>query len=290
MIRARGLSKQYPGTLALDGVDLNVAEGSIYGLVGPNGAGKTTLLGVLAGLRRASAGTIERGTEHIALLPDTPHFDPWLSAREVADLARVLSFNPSLPTRVDELLELAGIADASGRPVGGFSRGMLQRLGLAATLVGDPELVLLDEPCSALDPLGRREVLDLIARLRGDATVVFSSHILADVQEVCDTVGILRSGRLIFEGPLQDLLVGKATPRYLIRVRDPSESLLAGLGEADWISDIEMLDPEQIRVTAASVDDAEAKLVPELARVGARVVSLTPEAPSLEDVFLEVVA
>ncbi|MEA2000612.1 MAG: ABC transporter ATP-binding protein [Actinomycetota bacterium] len=290
MIRTFGLSKNYGPTPALDDVDLNVTPGSIYGLVGPNGAGKTTLLGVLSGLRTATAGSMEIGTERIAMLPDTPHFDPWLTAREVVDLARALGSRPGAESRVDELLELTGIADAADRAVGGFSRGMLQRLGLAATLVGDPDLVLLDEPCSALDPLGRREVLDLIARLRGEATVVFSSHILADVQEVCDTVGILRQGRLLFEGSLGELLVGNAVPRYLIRLRAPLDPVVAGLRQLDWIRDVAVLDPEQIRVTANSLDEAEARLVPALANSGAYVVSLAPEAASLEDVFLEVVA
>lgn len=287
MIRTHGLSKSYGATAALTKVDLNVTPGSVYGLVGPNGAGKTTLLGVLSGLRTATAGSIEIESAQIAVLPDTPHFDPWLTAREVVDLARALGTNSS--RNIDELLELTGIADAADRAVGGFSRGMLQRLGLAATLVGDPDLVLLDEPCSALDPLGRREVLDLIARLRGEATVVFSSHILADVQEVCDTVGILRQGRLIFEGRLNDLLVGNAVPRYLVRLRDPLDPVVAQLREVGWIRDIEIIDPELIRVTAESLRAAEMALAGELAAAGAQVVSLAPEAPSLEDVFLEVV-
>ena len=290
MIKTEDLSKSYGSTAALDGVDLNVAHGSIYGLVGPNGAGKTTLLGVLSGLRTAGSGTIHLGTDRIAVLPDTPLFDPWLTAREVVDLARVLDNHRSDPSRVDELLDLSGIADSAGRAVGGFSRGMLQRLGLAATLVGEPDLVLLDEPCSALDPLGRREVLDLIARLRGEATVVFSSHILADVQEVCDTVGILRRGQLIFEGPLQQLLVGGAVPRYLIRLRAPLDPVVSALNEVDWIQAVEVVDPEQIRVTATSLDVAERHLVDALATAGGRVISLGPEAASLEDVFLEVVA
>lgn len=288
MIRSHGLSKSYGATAALAEVDLNVSRGSVYGLVGPNGAGKTTLLGVLSGLRAATAGSVEIETDRIAVLPDTPHFDPWLTAREVVDLARALGNNSSRD--IDELLALTGIADAADRAVGGFSRGMLQRLGLAATLVGEPELVLLDEPCSALDPLGRREVLDLIARLRGEATVVFSSHILADVQEVCDTVGILRRGRLIFEGRLEDLLVGRAVPHYLVRLRTPLDPVIERLREVSWISQVKIMDPELIRVTTDSLGTAEAGLVAELAAAGARVVSLAPEAPSLEDVFLEVVA
>ncbi|MDJ0923716.1 MAG: ABC transporter ATP-binding protein [Acidimicrobiia bacterium] len=288
MIRTLDLYKDYSSTRALNGVDLTVDSGSVYGLVGPNGAGKTTLLGVLSGLRSATAGQTEIGTDRIAMLPDTPFFDPWLTAHEVVALAHSMSGSTDV-ARIDELLELTGIADAADRAVGGFSRGMLQRLGLASTLVGGPQLVLLDEPCSALDPLGRREVLDLITRLRGEATVVFSSHILADVQEVCDTVGILREGTLIFQGRLQDLLVGHAVPRYLVRLRGSVEPVINRLREADWVHDVAVLDPEMIRVTAGSLEVAEAELVAVLAGTGAHVVSLVPEAPSLEDVFLEVV-
>ena len=290
MIETRGLAKDYGGQAALVDVDLNVSHGSVYGLVGPNGAGKTTLLGILAGLRKATSGSVSIATTEIGVLPDTPLFDQWLTAREVVDLALFMSTGGHDDSRVNLMLEQAGIADASDRPVGGFSRGMLQRLGLAASLVSEPELVLLDEPCSALDPLGRREVLDLIARLRGGATVVFSSHILADVQEVCDTVGILREGALVFEGPLQRLLVGRARPRYVVRLRGPVEPVVATLRSVDWIDEVAIVDPEQILVGGASLDQMEDGLVPALAAAGAQVVSLAPEAPSLEDVFLEVVS
>lgn len=289
MITTTGLTKDYGPTRALDHVDLNVAPGSVYGLVGPNGAGKTTLLGVLAGLRRATAGTIDIATTKVGVLPDTPLFDRWLTAREVVELSLDMSDGTTDPDRVAAVIAEAGIADAADRAVGGFSRGMLQRLGVAATLVGEPDLILLDEPCSALDPLGRREVLDLIARLRGGATVVFSSHILADVQEVCDTVGILRQGRLIFEGPLEELLVGEARPQYLVRLRPPVEPVLRALEKVDWIEAVAPVDPERIRVSGGNLAVLEAELVPALAAAGARVVSIAPDAPSLEDVFLEVV-
>ncbi len=290
MIETKGLVKSYGATLALDAVDVSVRRGSVYGLVGPNGAGKTTLLGILAGLRGQTSGSLSVAASQVGVLPDTPQFDPWLSGSEVIELAHFMSKGAHDPGRVDEMLEQVGLQDAADRAVGGFSRGMLQRLGLAASLVARPDLVLLDEPCSALDPLGRREVLDLIARLRGDATVVFSSHILADVQEVCDTVGILRQGQLIFEGPLEGLLVGKAQPRYLVRVRAPVDGVLTQLGGADFIQDAVAVGPDQIRVTSTSLDVLESRLVPVLANAGVRVVSLEPEAPSLEDVFLEVVA
>lgn len=289
MIRTVALEKRYGSIVAVDGVDLEVPRGSVYGLVGPNGAGKTTLLGMLAGLRRPTAGAIELGVDRrrVAVLPDTPHFDPWLTAWEVLDLARNLVDPAAASRQADELLVATGLGDAADRTVGGFSRGMLQRLGVASTLVGAPELLLLDEPCSALDPLGRREVLDLIARLRGAATVVFSSHILADVQEACDTVGILRNGRLLFQGPLEELLVGHAVPRYLIRLRSDPGPVLAALAGEPWVADIEELG-DVLRLGITSLHTAETRLAGILAASGAAVVSVGPEAVSLEDVFLEV--
>jgi ABC-type nitrate/sulfonate/bicarbonate transport system ATPase subunit len=159
----------------------------VYGLVGPNGSGKTTLLSLLAGLRRPTAGTIELEVEpgRVAVLPDTPTFDSWLTGREVIDLARSLSA-PHLPgSAVDDALARAGLTHAATRRVGGYSRGMLQRLGLATTLVGEPELLLLDEPCSALDPLGRREVLDTVRRLNREqgVTVVAITHHMEEAVE-----------------------------------------------------------------------------------------------------------
>jgi ABC-2 type transport system ATP-binding protein len=291
MIRTVGLQKHYGDTVAVAGVDLDVPTGSIYGLVGPNGAGKTTLLGMLAGLRHPTAGIIELevARRRVAVLPDTPHFDPWLTAWEVLDLARTL-VDPGIPReRSDELLHDTGLEEAADRTIGGFSRGMLQRLGVASTLVGNPELVLLDEPCAALDPLGRREVLDLIARLRRSATIVFSSHILADVQEVCDTVAILRQGSLLFQGPLEDLLVGKAVPRYLVRLRSDATQVAAALRHHPWVTGIEERG-DLLRVGVESLARAEEELPGALAAAGAVVVSMGPEAASLEDVFLEVMA
>ena len=289
IVTAHHLRKEYGRTVALDDVDLSVPAGSVYGLVGPNGAGKTTLLGILAGLRQPTSGTlnIEAAWAKVAVLPDTPQFDMWLTGREVVDLARVLT-DPSVPIdRVDEVLDQAGLADAAHRTVGGYSRGMLQRLGVASTVVGNPELLMLDEPSSALDPAGRREVLDLVARLRGESTVIFSSHILSDVQEVCDTVGILRSGRLLFQGPIGDLLVGNAVPNFLLRLRPPLDGAVTALQQASWVRSVEQLGGDSLRIGVQSVEEAEQNLAATLASCGARIVSFSPEAATLEQVFLE---
>ncbi|MFP3914752.1 MAG: ABC transporter ATP-binding protein [Actinomycetota bacterium] len=286
MIETRGLSKVYDGTVALEEVNLRVGPGAVYGLVGPNGAGKTTLLGLLAGLRRPTSGeiSITAGQDEVAVLPDTPRFDPWLTGRETVALAAHLTGGDE---RVEAMIEDAGLADARDRAVGGYSRGMLQRLGVACTLVGSPRLMLLDEPASALDPLGRREVLDLISRLRRRATVLFSSHILADVQEVCDTVGILDHGRLLFQGGIEELMVGSAVPRYLVRCRPPLEPVESSLRRHSWVTEVERTGAEELAVGVESVEDAEARLAGALAEAGARVVSFGPEAVTLERAFLE---
>lgn len=295
MIRTRGLIKRYGNHAALDGVDLLVPAGSVYGLAGQNGAGKTTLLGILAGLRAATEGevSVDAPPGQVAVLSDTPRFDPWLTGREVVALALTLSGGDGASAgaeqkdRVEEVLEQSGLTDAAQRRCGGYSRGMLQRLGIASTLVARPSLILLDEPASALDPQGRREVLDLIATLRGHATVLFSSHILGDVQEVCDAVGILHHGRLLFQGPLSDLLVGRAVPRYEVRVRTGADAVATALATEDWVTSAVATHDGAVQVEVESLAQAEAHLMGALARAGAHVVSLGPEEISLERAFLE---
>jgi ABC-2 type transport system ATP-binding protein len=289
VVRTQGLRKEYGGVAALDGVDVHVSAGSVYGLVGPNGAGKSTLLGILAGLRRPTEGTASLSVDRrrVAVMPDTPRFEPWLTAGEVVDLARTL-VAPELPLeRVTDALREAGLADVAGRRVGGFSRGMLQRLGLAAAIVGEPELLMLDEPAAALDPLGRREVLELVGRLGRRGTVLFSSHILSDVQRVCDTVGILREGRLLYEGGLEELLTGRVRPAYLVRVRPPVGPVVATLEAQPWVQEVERVGTNEVRVGVGSLEDAEARLPRVLAEIGARVVAIEPAAADLESVFLE---
>ncbi len=295
MIRTQGLIKRYGAHAALDGVNLNVPTGSVYGLAGPNGAGKTTLLGILAGLRNATEGevTVEAAAGEVAVLSDTPRFDPWLTGKEVVALALTLGAGPEARTarenaeRVDEVIEQSGLTDAAKRRCGGYSRGMLQRLGIAATLVARPSLILLDEPASALDPQGRREVLDLITTLRGQATVLFSSHILGDVQEVCDTVGILHRGQLLFQGPLSELLVGRAIPRYEVRVREGAEAVAGALSREEWVSSATAAEGGTVYVEVTSLADAERRLMGALAATGAPVMAMRPEEVSLERAFLE---
>ena len=287
--RTESIRKVYGSTVALDDVHLRVEAGSVYGLVGPNGAGKSTLIGLVAGLRRPTAGSVHLGVQRrrMSVMPDTPRFDTWLTAAEVVDLARTM-VAPELPaSSVAEALAQAGLADVANRRVGGFSRGMLQRLGIAATIVSEPELLMFDEPASALDPLGRYEALELIGRLAQRSTILFSSHILADVQRVCDTVGVLREGRLLYQGPLDTLLSERVQHVYVVRVREPVEPLAQALAGQPWVRETSPLGHGRLRIEVTSVAEAEARVAGVVDSVGARLISFEPEAADLESVFLE---
>ena len=205
------LTKRYGKLTALAGLNLTLHDGTVHGLVGPNGAGKTTMLSVISGLRRKTSGEIIFGvpTNKVMLMPDTPDFFPLLTAREIVDLARYPFRKEVSEESVTEVIELVGLGDSIDRRVGGFSRGMKQRLGLATTLIGEPQLLLLDEPCSALDPIGRREILDVILRLRSKSTVLFSTHLLSDVEAVCDSVTVVDHGKALYEGTVSGIRKSK---------------------------------------------------------------------------------
>jgi len=205
------LTKRYGKLTALAGLDLTLHDGTVHGLVGPNGAGKTTMLLIISRLKRKTSGEITFGvpTNKVMLMPDTPDFFPLLTAREIVDLARYPFRKEVSEESVTEVIELVGLGDSIDRRVGGFSRGMKQRLGLAATLIGEPQLLLLDEPCSALDPIGRREILDVILRLRSKSTVLFSTHLLSDVEAVCDSVTVVDHGKALYEGTLSGIRKSK---------------------------------------------------------------------------------
>jgi ABC-2 type transport system ATP-binding protein len=294
IVTTSGLTRDYGGA-GLFGVDLVVPRGAIYGLVGPNGAGKTTLLSLLSRTRRADRGAINMrtGRHRIAVCPDVPEFDGWLTAAEVVDLARSLvapagdgQAVAAGRQAVAAALMTAGLADSAGRRVGGFSRGMVQRLGLACALVGEPELLILDEPTSALDPAGRAEMLSLVAGMRGRRTVIFSSHILADVQRIADHVGILRGGRLLYQGATKDLIDTYLEPSWLVRVAGDLRPVVTAMTGQPWATRVEPVGADTLRVDAASIEAGERGIPAAIAACGARQVSCEPVAANLESAFL----
>ena len=282
-VRTRALTKVFPAGVGLHAVDLSVPARGVYGLVGPNGAGKTTLLSLLAGLRRPDSGEIAAASR-MMLCPDTPAFEPWLTAAETVELFHGLG--PEAPIGTDRALRLAGLAGTRDRRVGGFSRGMAQRLGLAVVLASGADVLLLDEPTSALDPQGRSDILDLIKTLGRDHAVVFSSHILADVQRVADTVGVLREGRLIYQGPVEELLDRHTRPSWRLHLRSGAGPLADRLGHLGWVASVERQE-QGLRVDTTSLHAGETLLPAEITASGAELIAFNPVGADLESVFLD---
>jgi ABC-2 type transport system ATP-binding protein len=302
-IEVESLTKRYPGgVLALDHLDLVVPTGSVFGLLGPNGAGKTTCLRLLAGMTRATAGhAVVAGIpvasdalgvrSRLGYLEQDPRAYGWMTGREqLRMLGRLHGLGgDQLEHAISEVLARVDLADAADRRSGTYSGGMRQRLGIAGALVHRPPVLVLDEPVSALDPEGRRDVLGLIADLRGEVTVLFSTHVLADVERICDRVGILAHGHLIVEGPLAELLDRYALPVYRVEP-EPGQAgaigdLVARLRGVPWVTDAVA---EHGLITIAVSDPATAgrELLPVIASVGLGVVSVARARPTLEDVFL----
>jgi ABC-2 type transport system ATP-binding protein len=304
-IRVEGLQKHFGKVQALDGLTFSVDEGVVFGFLGPNGAGKTTTIRILAGLAGASGGqawvaeqpvTVGRTTlaRRIGYLPEDPAFYTWMTPAEFLDHVGAVFGLAALQrrARTRELLELVGLAAYGKRRIGGFSRGMRQRLGIAQALINRAPVLFLDEPVSALDPVGRKEVLDLIAQLRGQCTVLMSTHILADVERVCDSVGIISRGRLVAEERQEELLARYAAPAFELEAENGySEAMQVwarALRKVPWVCSV-AVDGTVVRVAVADVDRAKRELLPCALQAGLSLRRYEMMRPSLEDVFLRLV-
>lgn len=299
MIRIENLVKHYGTVHALDGLSLNVEAGVVYGFLGPNGAGKTTTMRILSGLARSDDGRAwildkEIGTSGtdvrhlLGVLPEEPVFYPWMTAREYLKdfVARLYYLDATAARkRTDELLSTVGLKEARNRRIGGFSRGMRQRLGLAQALIHNPPVLLLDEPVSALDPAGRKEVLELIESLRGKATILLSTHILADVERICDVVGIINQGRLIVQEQREELLRQYTSPAFEIELEEGYEGWMERTRQLPFVEKMTFDNPT-IRVLVKDVRSAQKILLDSLAAEDLLVRRFEILHPSLEDVFL----
>lgn len=278
---------------ALKHLNLEVGSGEIFGLLGPNGAGKTTTLKLLMGLIFPTSGTAtilgrplgDRSVKaRIGFLPESPYFYDYLKGMEFLDYyARLYGMGRSvLRRRIPEMLELVGLSDAADLPLKGFSKGMLQRIGLAQALLNDPDVIFLDEPQSGLDPLGRKEIRDIILRVKeAGKTVFFSSHILSDAEMICDRVGILYKGELIDVGPLGKMLSAKVKS-YEVVAANVSPQTVEEIG-AFAVKTLK--EGETVMFLVESENDAQ-QAVEKIFLDGARLISYTPVKETLEEYFI----
>jgi ABC-2 type transport system ATP-binding protein len=300
-IRCEGLHKSYGKLEALKGLDLTVPMHSIFGLLGPNGAGKSTTIKLLtrqiapgggqawvAGV--PITGQVSDVRSRIGYLSEQPAFYPWMSGREFLDFVGELF---GLSTRVrrqrcDELLELVGLTSAARRKIGGYSHGMRQRLGIAQALINRPEVLLLDEPVSALDPIGRKEILELLAGLKGQSTVFFSSHILADVDRICDEVAVLDHGVLLAQAGTQTLKEQYAQPLITIKLETDAQVLVNLLEQESYVQKVEV-NGEDARVLVSDLTTAKHRLPECLVNAHLPLLRYEVALPTLEDVFVRLI-
>ena len=297
-----GLSKCYasgwpgrPPFVALDGLSLTVTRGEVFGFLGPNGAGKTTTLKILMGLVRPTSGSVSvlgkpaghvETRRRVGFLPESPYFYDYLTAEEFLGFyGRLAGLGPAvIRQRVSDLLALVSLIDAKTRQLRNFSKGMLQRIGLAQALIHDPELIILDEPMTGLDPVGRKEVRDLILSLRDRGkTIFFSTHILHDVEMICDRVGIVMRGRLMASGRVEELIRSDQTQSVEIvcqQVNGEGNALIRSMATRV------LQQGQQCLIVLPNADSLDA-LVTEIRRQGGRLISVTPHKTSLEDLFFQ---
>jgi ABC-2 type transport system ATP-binding protein len=291
-VAARGLVKRYGDLVAVDHVDLTVEAGDVFGYLGPNGAGKTTSLRMLLGLIRPTAGSIElfgrdplrhgaRALDGVAGFVEAPRFYPYLSGRR--NLRLLADYDePRTRHRIEEVLELVDLHKRADDRVGGYSHGMKQRLGIAASLLRRPRLLLLDEPTTGLDPAGMRDMRELVRRLSDERiTVLLSSHLLAEVEELCNRVAIIRRGRIVYQGALAEL---KEQAGRTWRLRPSDVERARAIALANGVTDLGAANDE-LHFTASEETVAALTIALGQARVG--ITGLHTEAASLEDMFLE---
>jgi len=288
-IETSGLSKRFRRRVAVQPIDLAVPRGSLFGYLGPNGAGKTTTIRMLLGLARPTSGSakvlgrsVPRGLASVrrqmgSVLED-PAFYPRFSARLNLKILARTAADPAAFGRIDSLLELVGLTDRADDRVRTYSHGMRQRLGLAASMLHDPELIVLDEPATALDPAGIRDVRALLANMRDEGRTIFiSSHLLSEVEQICDQVAVVSKGRMVYQGPLAGLTTGTGQVRVEIGETDAAERAIRELG---WAV---ARDGDALRVTGAPAREVNRAL----ADRGLYAHGIAEGSRKLEDVFLE---
>jgi ABC-2 type transport system ATP-binding protein len=297
-VRARGITKSFGDVVALNGIDLDVTQGQIHGLVGPNGAGKTTLLGLLLGLAVADSGDLEilgapvgralAAPDGVAGFVDGPGLYPSLTARQNLAALAALRGEDARTTDIDDVLAEVGLTDVADDKTRGFSLGMRQRLGLAAALLTGPRLLVLDEPANGLDPAGKKHVHDVLNRLAEQGTaVVLSSHRMDDLEALCSEVTILATGRVVFSGPLGKLATENRELDYRLSTSDPDAARRVATDTAgvQVVDDARTRTDGEVLVVRALVPALD-ELVVRLVHAGVALRELTPVVSPLEAAFL----
>ena len=299
VIETRDLTKVYNGLVAVDHLNLTVYEGEVYGLLGPNGSGKTTTILMLLGLTDPTEGDVKvvgwdprryplRVKAQVGYIPDQVGFYDNLTAWENLIYTAKLNGLPRAEAyrRIEAALERVGLADVAHRPVGTFSRGMRQRLGVADVLIKDPRVIIMDEPTQGLDPESAREFLSLIHELRQEGrTVLLASHLLHQVQAVCDRVGLFRNGKKALEGTVEELArqVLGMSHYVLVEVEGGAARLADPVRKVKGVQDVEVRDDRTLWVK--SLDDVRPEVAQAVVRAGGRLLRLDMELPSLDDIY-----
>jgi ABC-2 type transport system ATP-binding protein len=289
-IEVRGLVKRYGDLVAVDHIDLTVGRGDVYGYLGPNGAGKTTSLRMMLGLISPDAGSVRlfgrdpqesvRALDGVAGFVEAPAFYPYLTGRRNLELLAAFD-GDGAAARIGAALDTVELTDREGDRVGGYSHGMRQRLGIAAALLRDPRLMLLDEPATGLDPGGMRDMRELITRLSEQGmTVLLSSHLMNEVEDLCGRVAIVRSGAIVYEGAIADLK-RTAGASYRLRTTDDAAALKICRSHRG-VSDVR---EKAGRIVFAASEAAIPQLSQALVEAGALIAELAPESATLEDLF-----
>ncbi len=307
VIDTHGLTKTFKGVEALRSLDLKVRRNSIFGFLGPNGAGKTTTIKLLLGLARPTSGSgtlfghdIVRDSveirRRVGYLAQDPRYYDYMTARETLRFTARFFYAgpaPAVERRIAETLELVGLEDKSDRPIKGFSGGERQRLGIAQAQINQPDLLILDEPAASLDPMGRRDVLTIMERLREHTTIFYSTHILEDVQRVSDTVAILNHGRLVAHAPIQEILAGSGGSVYVLTLKGEASDAQARVVARPWVTNLQVVHQNGSTGWHVSVTDpaaAEAELLRlVLASEQVTVTEFGRKRYDLEEVFMEIV-
>jgi ABC-2 type transport system ATP-binding protein len=291
------LTKQYGDKAAVSKLTFTVSEGRCVALLGPNGAGKTTTLQMLSGLLIPSSGTISFENsdgkdirQSIGYLPQYPAFYNWMSGKEFLEftgrLAR-LSLKEAA-ARARDIFERVGLKEAANRRIGGYSGGMKQRLGLAQAIIHQPKLLLLDEPVSALDPLGRREVLELMQDLKKETTILFSTHVLHDAEAICDDVLIIRDGQLVLNGDLNRIMHDNQQSFITIQISAGQETWLRSLSSKPYVKELEILH-NSAQITVNHLEQAKAALLADIVAQDISITKFEVGQLTLEDLFMKAV-